>query len=127
MKIIFVALNSPGHLYPTFVLAQSLKDRGHEVVITGLPDAEPFAQVAKLSFVPSGEKEFPLGFMAEMQEKLSQLHGDEARAFTFRTLGDLVQSLFDNLPRILRETKADAVVLDAAIIDLGFVPLLLGL
>jgi zeaxanthin glucosyltransferase len=127
MKIVFVALSSSGHLYPTFVLAQSLKDQGHEVVITSLLDAEPFVQAAKLPFVPSCEREFPLGFMAEMQRKLSQLDGNEARAFAFKTLGDLTQSLFDDLPRVLRETRTDAVVLDDAITYLGFVPLHLGL
>lgn len=41
MRIGFLTLPFPGHLNPMTALARKLKERGHEIVFFGIPDAEP--------------------------------------------------------------------------------------
>jgi zeaxanthin glucosyltransferase len=62
----------------------------------------------------------------EVFEELSRLNGREALEFTHRTIANLFRAAFDDLPRVLHETRADALVLDGVMIELGLVPTHLG-
>ena len=73
MKVAFLTVSTPGHLYPTTTLARKLQGRGHDVVLIAVPDAEPFADAAGIPFMPCCEEEYPVGSIAAMLDELSWL------------------------------------------------------
>jgi zeaxanthin glucosyltransferase len=123
MRIAFVPVCAPGHLNPTTTLARRLKARGHEVVLTGFQDAEPFANAAGLTFVPYGEEDYPAGAISKIAGELCKLKGQDALEFTLRVGADMLRAIYADLPRSLREMRADAVVLDHALQSTGLVPM----
>jgi zeaxanthin glucosyltransferase len=127
LKIAFVVLPAPGHLYPTTALARRLKSRGHDVVVIATADVEPLVRGADLRFVPFGEKQYPPGRLAETLGQLSKLQGQEALELTFQKIAEFMEMAFAELPRVLQNQRIDAVVLDEAIFDLGLVPMHLGM
>jgi zeaxanthin glucosyltransferase len=127
MRVAFLTASAPGHGYPMTTLARRFKRGGHDVVSVGFSDAEPLVRAAELPFVPFCEKEYPAGSNRETLSQLSKLQGQEALEFTHRALADILQAIFDHLPRALRETGADALVLDGVLIELGLVPMHLGI
>jgi len=127
MRVAFLTGSAPGHGYPLTTLARRLKGRGHDVVSIGFPSAEPLVRAAELPFVPIGEKEYPAGSGRELLNQMSKLQGQEALEFTHRALADALQAIFDNLPRALRETGVDGLVIDGVLIELGLVPMHLGI
>jgi zeaxanthin glucosyltransferase len=127
VKIAFVVVPSPGHLYPSTALARRLRSRGHDVVIITMADVEPFVRAADLPFVPFGEKRYPVGQLAETLEQLSKLQGQEAVEFTFQKMAELMEMAFAELPEALQEQAVDALVLDEAMSGLGLVPMHLGM
>jgi MGT family glycosyltransferase len=108
-------------------LARRLKARGRDVVLISIPDAEPLVRAAELPFVPYCEKEYPAGSVREIFNRLSKLQGQEAVEFTSRAVANTVQAAFRDLPKTLRETRADAVVFDVVQLALGLVPMHLGM
>jgi zeaxanthin glucosyltransferase len=127
MKVAFLTFPVPGHAYPMSSLARRLKSRGHDVVAIGTPDAAPLLRAAELPFVPYCEKEYPAGSDRERYIQLSRLQGQEALEFTHRTIAEILQAAFDDFPRALREAGADALVLDGVMVELGLVPMHLGI
>ncbi len=127
MRIAFVVLPAPGHLYPTTTLARRLRSRGHNVVMIATADAAPLVHGADLSFVPFGKKQYPPGRSAEIIEQLSKLQGQEALEFSFQKIAEFMEMAIAELPGVLREQGVDAVVLDEALFDLGLVSMHLGM
>src|SRR5262249_58492382 len=102
MKIGFVSLPVAGHLNPMTALARGLQARGHEVVFIGVPDVEPFARGAGLSFVPFCENEYPAGSMAGLYAPVSKFHGlDVARWSVRERLCGLFSAGAKHLPQKL--------------------------
>ena len=92
MKLAFVSLPVSGHLNPMTALARRLQSRGHEIVVIGVPDAEPFARAAGLGFVPYGEKEFPRGATAKSWGEVAKRQGlDVVRYSTEDQLPELIR------------------------------------
>jgi UDP:flavonoid glycosyltransferase YjiC (YdhE family) len=85
VRIAFVGVRVPGHLYPMTTLARKLQARGHEVVFISVLDAEPIVRGAGLSFLPFCQDEYPLGSSREALAKLSRLQGAEALQFSVRS------------------------------------------
>jgi glycosyltransferase, MGT family len=108
-------------------LARRLRSRGHDVVSISIPDAEPFVRGAGLPFVPYCQKDFPVGSLREKSDQLSRLEGQEALEFTHRIIAEMLQAEFNHLPRALRETGVDALVLDGVHVELGLVPMSLSM
>jgi zeaxanthin glucosyltransferase len=127
MKVAFLTFPVPGHAYPMSSLARRLKNRGHDVVVIGTPDAAPVFQAAELPFVPYCEKEYPAGSDRERYNQLSKLQGQEALEFTHRTIAEILQAEFDRLPQVLRETGVNALVIDGVKVELGLVPMHLSI
>jgi len=73
MRIAFIALSAPGHLYPTTALARQVQSRNHDVVLISLPDAEPYVSAAGLAFLPYCENAFSAGAGNEIRRQLSKL------------------------------------------------------
>jgi zeaxanthin glucosyltransferase len=127
MRVAFLTATAPGHGYPMTALARRVKARGHDVVSIGFPSAEPLVRAAELTFFPFCEKEYPAGSGHQSYNELSRLEGQKALEFTHRALADMLQAAFDNLPRALHETSVDAVVIDGVLVELGLVPMHLGM
>lgn len=127
MKIAFVPVSAPGHLNPTTALARRLQARGHKVVLISLPDAERYAHAAGLPFVPFGAEDYPAGTLRKIVGEMSKLKGQDAVEFTLRVGAKMLQATYADLPRSLREARADAVVLDHAQLSAGLVPMHLGM
>ena len=127
MRVAFLTPPVPGHGYPMTTLARRLRSRGHDVVSISIPDAEPFVRGAGLPFVPYCQKDFPVGSLREKSDQLSRLEGQEALEFTHRIIAEMLQAEFNHLPRALRETGVDALVLDGVHVELGLVPMSLSM
>ena len=127
MKIAFLGVRVPGHLNPMTTLARKLKARGHDVVFLSVPDTEPFVRAAELPFVPFCENDFPVGSLAKSMAALSKLQGQAALELVIKSVANTMESAFRNLPRTLRDTNVDALVLDEIQRGLGAVPLHLGM
>jgi len=63
-------------------LARRLQARGHDVVFFGVPDVEPFARAAGLTFVSFCENEYPAGAVAEIFKPVANLHGIDVVTYT---------------------------------------------
>ena len=123
MKIGFVSMPLSGHLNPMITLARRLQSRGHELVFIGVPDVEPFAHAAGLSFVPFCEKEYPVGSVAKDWGGLSKIHGLDVMRYSCNELmPDLVEAALENLPEKLTQTGVEALVLDTMRLFYELVP-----
>jgi hypothetical protein len=127
MKIAFLGVRVPGHLNPMTTLARKLKARGHDVVFLSMPDTERFVRAAELPFIPFCENDFPVGSLAKSMAALSKLQGQAALEMAIKSVANTMESAFRNLPRTLRDTNVDALVLDESQRGLGAVPLHLGM
>jgi len=128
MKIGFVSMPFVGHLNPMTTLARRLQSRGQEVAFIGVPDAEPFARVAGLDFVPFCENEYPAGSIAKLYRPASKQHGLEAARWSIRERSvDLFSAASNHLPRKLADTGVDALVIDVIHTFLELVPMSLGM
>src|SRR5580704_3211287 len=127
MKIAFLGVRVPGHLNPMTTLARQLKARGHDVAFLSVPDTEPFVRAAELPFIPFCENDFPVGSLAKSVAALSKLQGQAALEMAIKSVANTMESAFRNLPRTLRDTNVDALVLDESQRSLGAVPLHLGM
>ena len=124
MKIGFVSMPFIGHLNPMTALGRKLQSRGHEIVIIGVPDVEPFARVADLTFVPFCEEEYPAGSIAELYAPISKLYGLEAARQSVRDKNaGLFTAASQHLPWKLTQTGVEALVIDVIHTYLELVPL----
>lgn len=124
MKIGFISLPLSGHLNPMTALARRLQSRGHEVVFFGIPDVGPTIQASNLTFVPFGEKEHPLGFLAEVLTPLGKLQGLAVAEYHLQKItAPLAQTAFEQLPQKLVETGIEAMVIDTQHRFLELVPI----
>jgi len=113
MRIGFSCPVLAGHLYPMTTLARKVRERGHEVFFLALPDAEPMVRAAGLAFHPYGDALFPAGEMPRRLRILSQLAGLKGIRYTLSMFKDYVRAALDDGERVIRESRADALVLDA--------------
>jgi len=127
MKVAFLGVRVPGHLNPMTTLARKMKARGHDVVFLSVLDTEPFVRAAQLPFLPFCEEDFPVGSLAKSLAQLSKLQGQAAFEMVKQLVAKNLESAFRNLPRTLRDTNVDALVLDESQRGLGAVPLHLGM
>jgi zeaxanthin glucosyltransferase len=128
MKIGFVSMPFVGHLNPMTALGRKLQSRRHEVVVIGVPDVEPFARAADLTFVPFCESDYPTGSIAKLYAPISKLHGLEAARQSVRDKNaGLFTAASQELPWKLTETGVEALVIDVIHIYLEVVPLSLDM
>ena len=127
MKIAFVGLRLPDCLAPMITLARKLQERGHNVVVISVADAEMMVRVAGLSFIPFCQEQCPLGTSDKVIDRLRHLRGAEMLDFSVRTYSQTLHAAMTDLPRALKESAAAGVVLDTAQVGLGLVPMHLGM
>jgi zeaxanthin glucosyltransferase len=128
MKIGFVSLPLSGHLNPMTALARKLQSRGHEVVFFGVPDVGPFARAANLDFVSYGEKEYPIGSIAESWGEVAKMRGLSVLEYTSKNLTPaLVKVALEHLPEKIAESGVDALVLDSIYRFVELIPIHMGI
>ena len=103
-----------GHLNPLTALARRLQQRGHTVVIFGIPDVESRVRAAGIEFCQIGQSDYPLGTLPELDRKMSELAGLASFKFTFERIGDMARMVLREGPESLRRTNVDAVLVDEA-------------
>ncbi|HYZ74667.1 MAG TPA: nucleotide disphospho-sugar-binding domain-containing protein [Chthoniobacterales bacterium] len=109
-------------------LARRLKSRGNEVVFIGVPDVQPFARAAGLTFVPYCENEYPAGSIMKLYSPISKLHGLEVARWSIREMScDLFSAATKHLPQKLAETGVEALVIDKVHSFLELVPMSLDM
>jgi len=127
MKIGFVSMPLSGHMNPMTALARKLQSRGNEIVFLGVPDAEPFVRAANLSFIPFGEKEYPLGSVPKLWSGVAKMHGLEVVQYSVQKLSPgMLQVGFDYLGEKIKEHGIDALVFDSVYFYLEFVAIHMG-
>jgi zeaxanthin glucosyltransferase len=128
VKIGFLSLPVVGHLNPMTAVARRLQSRGHEVVFIGVPDVEPFARAAGLTFMAYCENEYPGGSIARLYAPVSKLQGiDVARWSVREMLCDLFSAGAKHLPRKIAQTGVESLVIDTIHTFLELVPMSLGM
>jgi zeaxanthin glucosyltransferase len=117
-----------GHLNPMTALGRKLQSRGHEVAVIGVPDVEPLARAADLTFVPFCEEEYPVGSIAKLYAPISKLHGLEAARQSVRDKNaGLFTAASRELPWKLTQTGIEALIIDVIHTYLELVPLSMGM
>jgi zeaxanthin glucosyltransferase len=127
MKIAFNPLPAPGHLNPTITLAKKLVSRGHEVVIVGHLDIEPFIEATGLPFIPCCEDVYPAGSIPKIIRDLSQMSPRDASDYAIRSLGIQTESMFKSMPKVFEREGIEAVVLDSYEVFGEILPLTMGM
>ncbi|MCU1233582.1 MAG: glycosyltransferase, family [Candidatus Solibacter sp.] len=112
MRIAFSTLAASGHLNPMLTLARKVRERGHDVFFVGGLDCEASVRGAGFEFRSFAESEFPAGFRREMEARLSKLHGIAGLRFTLDQLIAVFEAEVREGPRVLREARAEAAVVD---------------
>jgi zeaxanthin glucosyltransferase len=124
LKVAFVSVPVPGHLNPTSSLARRFQARGHDVVFASMSPTEPFAHAAGLPFLPYADN---LIDSKKMRAKLSRSVGIGALSIVWSALADMLPGSIDDLFRVVKEARIDALVIDEGQFGLGVVPLHLGI
>jgi MGT family glycosyltransferase len=95
-------------------LGRSLQQRGHEVVLFAIADAEERVRSAGIDFCQIGAKDFPLGTLQKLDEHLSRLNGVAAFRFTLQRVRDSALMLYRDGPDAVRKAKVEALLVDEA-------------
>src|SRR5688500_716330 len=77
--ILFISDPEEGHLFPTFGLAASLKERGHLIIYSSIADNESLVTDLGFLFYPVMEDIFPRGSKVSLK-KISLLPAEEKPA-----------------------------------------------
>lgn len=119
-----------GHLNPAIALGCELKERGHQVTLFCILDAQSQVQRAGLNFWAIGQSNYPLGLSAELAATLGQLKGFAVARYTATLMQKAAAMLLQEGPQALREAGIDALLVDqmypaggtiAEVLDLPFV------
>jgi MGT family glycosyltransferase len=103
-----------GHLNPMTALAHSLQQRGHEIVLFGIADAEERVSAAGIDFCQIGADDFPLGTLQRLDEHLSRLNGIAAFRFTLKRVRASALMLYRDGPDAVRKANIEALLIDEA-------------
>jgi zeaxanthin glucosyltransferase len=103
-----------GHLNPLTSLGRRLQQQGHEVTVFQIADVEPVIRAAGLDFIRIGHREFPIGTLRSLDEKLSRLGGLAAMRYTAERVRANSAMILNDAPNAVREAGIDALIVDQA-------------
>lgn len=115
------------HLNSMTAFGYELKQRGHQVTLVGVYEAQAQTEAAGLQFWPIGQTEFPLGSTSQALEKLGQLSGVAAVRYTFQLIRNGAAMVLREAPAAIRQAGIDALLVDQASPEGGTVADYLGL
>ena len=101
-----------GHLNPMTTLGWELQQRGHQVTLFGLLDAQAAARSAGLGFSAIGESNFPLGAMAQIFDRQGQLSGLNGVRYTITWIGDIIAIFLKEAPAAIKEAGVEVLLVD---------------
>src|SRR5215472_8761606 len=102
MKLGFICLDLPGHLYPMRALARQLQARNHEVVFLYS------SRAAGLPFVRGPEKDH----INEIRPEASKRQGEDALQFSLRGVLTQTEAILKSLPAIVEANGINALLID---------------
>jgi zeaxanthin glucosyltransferase len=106
-----------GHINPMTALARRLVQRGHSVVIFGIADTEERVRAAGIEFHRIGEKDYPLGTLRSLDERLGTLKGLATFKFTVERVKNTARMILRDGPDAVRKAGVEALLVDEA--DMG--------
>jgi zeaxanthin glucosyltransferase len=128
MKIGFVSMPLTGHLNSMLALARKMQGRGNDIVFIGIPDVGPIVRAAGIEFASYGEDELPMGSSTAIVAPVAKLYGTDATHWTIQGAGRAMFQLASlHLPRTIRKTGVEALVIDTIHMYLEIVPISLGI
>jgi MGT family glycosyltransferase len=126
MRLGFLPPFSPGHLYPTLTLARELRRRGYDVVFFADPAMEDEVGRHGVEVCAFTTECMPAGRTARRHQTLAGLTGRKATCFTMKMFAEFSRDIIRDGERIIRESRVDALVLDALWHNLDIVATHLG-
>ena len=99
-KVLFIMDMEEGHILPSFGLAQSLRDRGHEIFYLSIPDNEELVRQEGFGFYPIFQKAYPKGY--RHLHKQRQGAGGEAPSDKYNYLDEILDGSYDGFLKGLR-------------------------
>lgn len=103
-----------GHLNPMTALARRLQRRGHRVIIFGIADTESRVRAAGVEFCQVGAKDYPLGTLRQLDDKLSRLKGLNTFRFTVERVKNHARMVLRDGPDAVRAAGVEAMLVDEA-------------
>ncbi|MEI3802706.1 MULTISPECIES: glycosyltransferase [unclassified Chitinophaga] len=104
-KIVFIMDVEEGHILPTFTLAQSLKDRGHEVLYLSIADNEVFVRKQGFDFYPIFLDKYPKGYREAYKRRNANIPGTATSNDTH--IWEIAEGAYDEL---IASLKADLFI-----------------
>lgn len=101
-----------GHLNPMTALGWELQQRGHQVTLFGIPDAQPAARLAELGFRAIGEARFSPSAMAKIFDQQGQLSGIKAVQYTVSWLKGITETFLQEAPAAIKDAGVEALLID---------------
>ena len=108
-----------GPLNTMLPLGQELQRRGHRVTLFGTLDTQPKALAAGVEFQAIGEKDFPVGSVAESLTKLGQLRGQAALKYTIDLLKQISAVTLQDAPASLKAAGVEALLVNQSSVEGG--------
>jgi MGT family glycosyltransferase len=98
-------------------LARRLEKRGHKVVIFGIADTEARVRSAGIDFQLIGARDYPLGTLQKLDQRLGELNGLATFRFTVERVKNSARMVLRDGPEAAHNAKLDAMLIDEA--DMG--------
>ena len=110
---------SDSHLNNMFTLGRELQNRGHQLTLFSLLDAQSRALAEGLDFHSIGEQEFPAGGAVESIARLGELSGLEALRYTVRLCKVLTTINLREASTAIKALNVDFLLIDQGILEGG--------
>lgn len=106
-----------GHLNNFMALGYELRQRGHEVILFGIPDVRSYATAANINFYPIGKNTFPVGSNQKSQQRLGELSGIFALLYTIDSFRKGTEVLLSDVPPACRELGIEILLIDQVLLE----------
>lgn len=106
-----------GHLNPMTTLGHELKQRGHQVTLIGLLDAQANAQDAGIRFKPIASESMPLGSIKNILSHLGALKGLSALRYTIEQFKQGTILNLEEVPQVLKSENVELLLIDQTLIE----------
>jgi zeaxanthin glucosyltransferase len=102
----------PGHINPFCVLGRKLVQRGHQVTLFSMLDAEPMVRGQGIRFSPLAVEQAPAGTLTPLFDSLKRQQGLKATLFVIQAATRILELLLADAPNQLQKERVDVVLAD---------------